>query len=56
MDIKREHPEVWVLRDGHPVALPVKTGITDGLHTEVSGDGIVDGLDVIVSARYPAQP
>ena len=56
VDIKREHPEVWVLRDGHPVALPVKTGITDGLQTEVSGEGIVEGLEVIVSARYPAQP
>ena len=52
----KEHPEVWVLRDGKPVALPVKTGITDGLFTEVSGEGITEGLEVIVSARYPVQP
>lgn len=56
VDTVREHPEVWVLRDGKPVALPVKTGITDGLFTEVSGEGLTEGLAVIVSARYPVQP
>jgi len=31
----------------------VKPGITDGKNTEVSGEGIREGLEVIVSARYP---
>ncbi len=56
VDTVREHPEVWVLRDGKPVALLVKTGITDELFTEISGEGITEGLAVIVSARYPVQP
>jgi HlyD family secretion protein len=51
----RDHPRVWVLRDGKPVSLPVKLGTTDGRHTEVSGEGIVENLEVIVSARHPAQ-
>lgn len=52
----KDHPEIWVLRDGEPVALPVKVGITDGILTEVSGEGVTAGLDVIVAAHYPLQP
>ena len=52
----REHPKVWVLRDGKPAALPVKLGISDGKNTEISGEGIAEGLQVIVSARYTPQP
>ena len=52
----RDTPEVWVLRDGKPVALPVKTGSSDGFFTEVSGDGIAEGLAVIVSAQFLLQP
>jgi HlyD family secretion protein len=52
----RDHPQVWTLRDGKPVAVPVKLGISDGRHTEIMGDGIAEGLAVIVSARYPSQP
>lgn len=52
----RDDPKVWVLRDGKPVSIPVKLGITDGKNTEVSGEGISEGLPVIVSARYSSQP
>ncbi|MDP2263512.1 MAG: efflux RND transporter periplasmic adaptor subunit [Hydrogenophaga sp.] len=43
--------QVWVLRDGEPVALPVKTGISDGRMTEVSGEGVEEGLAVITDQR-----
>jgi HlyD family secretion protein len=43
--------QVWVLRDGEPVALPVKTGISDGRMTEVSGEGVEEGLPVITDQR-----
>ena len=39
--------QIWVLRDGQPVALPVTSGISDGRYTEVSGEGLEPGLQVI---------
>jgi HlyD family secretion protein len=43
--------QIWVLQDGEPVAIPVVTGISDGRHTEVSGEGLVEGLAVITEQR-----
>jgi len=45
---------IWVLRDGQPVEFPVKTGITDGNVTEVSGEGLTEGMSIIVSAKPQA--
>ncbi|EIQ01168.1 RND family efflux transporter, MFP subunit [Opitutaceae bacterium TAV1] len=45
---------IWVLRDGHPVPVQVKVGLTDGRYTEVSGDDLADGLPVILRASAPA--
>jgi HlyD family secretion protein len=42
--------QVWVLRDGSPVAVPVKTGATDGTHTAVTGE-LKAGDQVIVGSR-----
>ncbi len=39
--------QLWVLQNGQPVALPVTAGITDGRVTEVSGDGLQEGMEVI---------
>jgi len=38
---------VWVLADGKPRAIDVRTGLTDGSSTELSGAGIEEGLEVI---------
>lgn len=38
---------LWVLKDGQPVALTVQKGVSDGRQTEVSGEGLVEGLPVI---------
>lgn len=38
---------VWVLRDGEPVAVPVRTGATDGSYTEITGGGLKAGDQVI---------
>jgi HlyD family secretion protein len=43
----RADERVWVLESGQLKAIPVKAGITDGMFTEVSGDGIVPGLEVV---------
>lgn len=46
--------QIWVLQDGQPVQMTVKTGITDGRNTEVSGEGLREGLDVIIDQRNGA--
>jgi HlyD family secretion protein len=52
---------VYVLAEGRPRAIDVRVGISDGTMSEVSGEGIVEGLDVIVGvqgaggATVPAQ-
>jgi HlyD family secretion protein len=43
--------QLWVLKDGQAVALAVKTGITDGRMTEVSGDALREGMAVITDQR-----
>lgn len=42
---------IWVLRDGRPAAMTVKTGISDGRVTEVSGPELSEGLPVITDQR-----
>ncbi len=48
--------QIWVLQDGQPVAMPVKTGISDGRNTEVSGEGLTEGMAVITEQRSGAAP
>jgi len=40
-------PRVWVLRDGEPVALDVKTGASNGRVTEITGGDLEAGMQVI---------
>jgi HlyD family secretion protein len=47
---------VWVLRDGQPVALQVKKGLSDGRQTEVSGEGVSEGLPVITDQTARTAP
>jgi HlyD family secretion protein len=44
---KNGSQQVWVLRDGRPVAVPVTVGITDGRLTEVTGGGLEAGARAI---------
>jgi HlyD family secretion protein len=49
--VKRED-HVWTLGpDGKPKQLPVTLGISDGQFTEVRGDGIAEGLSVLVGVE-----
>lgn len=43
--------QLWVLQDGKPTAIPVKAGISDGRNTEVSGEQLQEGLQVITEQR-----
>jgi HlyD family secretion protein len=42
---------IWLLRDGKPRALDVRTGLTDGSATEISGSDVAEGLEVIVGQQ-----
>lgn len=48
--------QVHVLRDGEPVPIPVTPGVSDGRNTEISGPGISEGMEVIISRNAPAEP
>ena len=39
---------IWILKNGKPERVVVATGISDDDYTEVSGEGVAKGLDVIV--------
>lgn len=46
---------VWVLRDGSPLRVPVRTGYTDGQHTELLGGDLADGDEVLVGVQADAR-
>ena len=45
---------IWVLRNGHPESIAVKLGLSDGFDTEISGDGLTEGLLIITRANTPS--
>jgi HlyD family secretion protein len=45
---------IWVLRDGQAEPIAVKAGLSDGIHTEISGAGLAAGLLVITRANAPS--
>ena len=47
---------LWVVgTDGKPQPIEVQTGITDGSSTEVNGNGLTEGMAVIVGYVAPAK-
>lgn len=44
----RRQRQVWMLRDGKPVPIPVTTGATDGRWTEITGGELVAGTPLLV--------
>lgn len=42
--------QVWVLRDGRPVAVPVTVGASDGRFTEVTGGDLRPGMQVVTES------
>lgn len=42
---------LWVLEDGRPRAIAVTTGLSDGKLTEVTGDGLREGMAVITEQQ-----
>ena len=46
---------IWVLRGNQPVEMRVVKGLSDGRRTEVSGEGVVEGLAVITDQTATAK-
>lgn len=46
---------IYVLQDGVPQALQVMAGLSDGTMTEVSGDGLSEGAEVVVGEQPTGQ-
>lgn len=38
---------IWILENGRPKRVVIKTAVTDDDNTEVSGEGLAEGLDII---------
>lgn len=48
--------QLWLLKDGKPVAVAVQVGATDGRMTEVSGEGLAPGAAAITEEASGAAP
>ena len=46
---------VWVLESGVPVAVKVKTGVSDGSLTEITSGDLKPGAEVIISSKQAAK-
>lgn len=50
--VQRREDRIWILDEkGQPKALPVKVGITNGQFTEISGEGVTEGLKILVGVE-----
>jgi HlyD family secretion protein len=49
--VARREDRVWILENGKPKAITVKAGITDGQFTEVSGEGLSEGQQVLIGVE-----
>ncbi len=49
--VARRDDRIWVLENGKPKAILVKVGITDGQFTELTGEGLSEGLQVLVGVE-----
>ena len=47
----RHEDRIWVMKNSRPAPIPVHVGITDGQATEVSGEGLAEGLQVLVGVE-----
>lgn len=45
---------IWVLRNGLAESINVKLGLTDGRYTEVTGEGLSEGMPIITRANTPS--
>ncbi len=49
--VAKRDDRIWVLANGKPKAIAVKAGISDGQFTEVSGEGLTEGMEVLIGVE-----
>ena len=55
--VARMEDRLWVLAEGKPKAVPVKAGVSDGMYTQITGDGISEGMAVLTGVEdYKKSP
>jgi len=50
---ERRVERLWALENGYVKPLPVQKGLTDGLVTQVEGEGVAEGLAVVTGVQMP---
>ncbi len=53
--VARREDRIWVLENGKPKAIVVKAGISDGQFTEVSSEGLTEGMQVLIGVETAKQ-
>jgi HlyD family secretion protein len=53
--VARREDRIWVLENGKPKAIVVKAGISDGQFTEVTAEGLNEGMQVLVGVENAKQ-
>lgn len=53
---RSKEPRVWTLKNGEPVEILITVGLTDGRFTEASGEGLEEGIPIIVTAKPAVKP
>jgi hypothetical protein len=53
--VARREDRVWVLENGRPKAIIVKAGISDGQFTEVTAEGLTEGMQILVGVENNKQ-
>jgi len=53
--VARREDRIWVLENGKPKAIVVKAGISDGQFTEVTGEGLNEGMQILVGVDSSKQ-
>jgi len=51
----KKQQDVWILREGRPVAVPVTVGATDGVMTEIRAGDLQPGMAVVVDSVMEAK-
>lgn len=49
--VARRDDRIWILENGRPKSIPVRVGITDGQFTEIMGEGLSEGMQVLVGVE-----
>jgi RND family efflux transporter MFP subunit len=53
--VAKRADRLWVLQNGKPKAFAVKAGISDGQFTEVSGEGLTEGMPILLGVDNSKQ-